>query len=676
MTSHLTDPDPSAVENSALDEAPAQPREDAGTRRAMLRRWTGLGAIGAAALVTAACTPESSGKGSGTTPPGGATGAPGTGGATPSGSSAPTSGDPAPSADGTTPSSAGPSDGAPAPDVGAPGMDPAGATVTPVVDPDSPVDTAPTPGMPEEPPAPSGDAPQDPPRDSGDGTTPGTDPYTPAPASPTVEKEAELAPGVVLRTTPEWHLARRAAHAPTAEMVEKIRSMGIPAWIDQQLNPGSIDDAAADGLVSQNFPWAVSSATKVRSEAGEFAFRAAAQVSNALLWRGRTTNRVLHESVVEVLSDHVYVPVFGKAEIFSPEYDAILREHAFGTYSELLHALITNPALLIQLDNQQNHGKEPNENLGRELLELYTVGRDTYSEDDVVGSTHILTGHGLDWEKLAYRYDPADHRVGPVAVLGFKDANADAAKGEDLLRRYIDYLAHHESTAQRLAHRFAVRFISDAPSEKVVADLAKTYLDNDTSIAELTRATLTHPEFSASVGKKWRRPFEHVMWMARSARVTAPKPRGRIATENLYDSGLYGWLVSRASHFPRKWPAVDGYPDTADYWMSSSVLMSMWNNAQVAVIGDQTENGGAELQWAPLLAVQPGADARETAVRITGHLTGYTWADADVEQVAATLASGLEQPYAPGQTVSEDRLEERTRQAVRLTFASPYGCLR
>lgn len=504
--------------------------------------------------------------------------------------------------------------------------------------------------------------------------TSGTNVYTEPPQAATITKEAALAPGLTLRTTPEWHLARRAAQAPSAQLAAEIRAAGKVKWLDQQLNPGSIDDSFCENLIRYNFRWAISTVAAVRSEAGDKDFRAAPEVRNAIYYRARTTKRVLLESVVELLGDHIYVPINGKLEPVSGEYDQLLRRHAFGKYSDLLIAALTHPALLVELDNQLSHRASPNENLGRELLELYTVGRDAYTEDDVAGSTRILTGHGINWATRGYAYSPADHATGPVRVLGFSDANSSAAAGPQLLRRYATYLASHPATARRLARKFAVRFISDNPSPATVEQLAKAYLANGTSLAALTRATFMHPDFDASIGLKWRRPLEFVMTIARASGVTQIAPPGRHDAGETYNEGKFGWLVRKAGHAPRAWPAVDGYPDTAAHWTSSNVMLSLWNAAQDAVMGDEKESG--RTPWVKVLGIKPGDDADATARRITTHLTGYTWNDEHVKNVAALLTDGFEKPYAPGRKVAPKYLDDLTLHAVRLIFASPYGFLR
>ena len=119
--------------------------------------------------------------------------------------------------------------------------------------------------------------------------------------------------------------------------------------------------------------------------------------------------------MVDTMGDHLYVAAEGKVEDLVAWYDwAVLRKYALGKFSQMLYAAMRHPAMLVFLDNQLNSRDNPNENLGRELLELHTVGVGNYDETDVRQSALILTGHGYNWEKRAYHYEPSEHFTGPV----------------------------------------------------------------------------------------------------------------------------------------------------------------------------------------------------------------------------------------------------------------------
>ena len=208
----------------------------------------------------------------------------------------------------------------------------------------------------------------------------------------------------------------------------------------------------------------------------------------------------------------------------------------------------------------------------------------------------------------------------------------------------------------------------------LVADLAQAYLKADTSIAALVRATLTHPEFEASVGRKWRRPLEFVSSIARAAQVSRYQPKAAAGSEDLYNTGLYGYLIRIARHTPRAWTVVNGYPDQASFWNSTSITLSLWNGAQDAVIGDKVESGMTS--WTRALSIKAGDNALATARRITWHLTGYQWPEPALLKVAGLLAHGTADGVDASAVVSPTYTDDYAAQAVRVTFASPYGFLR
>ncbi|MDO4242892.1 MAG: DUF1800 family protein [Actinomyces sp.] len=490
----------------------------------------------------------------------------------------------------------------------------------------------------------------------------------------TVTAVSELAPGLTLRTTPAWHLARRASTAATAEIAAEIEARGTTAWIDWQLNPSRVNDSRAEQIIATHFPWAAVSGPALTTATGGKPYLAPPMIANSIFMRARFGNRVLADAVAEMMADMVYVPLLGKAQSMVTGLDTILRTRSLGRYADLLLAALTDPALLRELDNTVSTKNSPNENLGRELLELYTVGRDAYTEDDVKGATIMLTGHGVDWTTRTYLYSPKLHATGTVKILGFSDPNTDAAQGPDLLKRCVEYLCAHQATATRIATRIARRFISDNPSDAVIAAIARAYLDNGTRIAPAVRVALTHKEFHQSVGKKWKRPTEVIMSIARAAGVESVLPPGRASANDVWNLGAYGWLVRDAGHQPRMYTSVDGYPDTAEYWMSTSRMMTMWNAVQRAVPGDTKESGRTD--WVRALSITAGDSAKTTAERITWHLTGYVWDDSHLESIARILAG---MPMSGGLAdwkVVSNHLSGYVEQAVRLTYASPYGSLR
>lgn len=245
----------------------------------------------------------------------------------------------------------------------------------------------------------------------------------------------------------------------------------------------------------------------------------------------------------------------------------------------MLRAAAVHPAMGLHLDNVLSTKDAPNENLGRELLELHTVGvRGGYTERDVKQSSRILTGYKIDYgdDWRAY-YDPDDHYVGRIKVMGFRHRNRKR-DGRKATRRYLRYLAHHPKTAKRIAKRLCVRFVSDNPPKSLVRELARVYLRHDTAIVPVLRALVDSREFRRSAGKKVKRPLDdHVAAMrALRIKVHAPKSGGSFANAVL-------WQASDMGQVPFDWPAPDGFPADDASWLSPGrVLRSFSTHSALA----------------------------------------------------------------------------------------------
>lgn len=279
--------------------------------------------------------------------------------------------------------------------------------------------------------------------------------------------------------------------------------------------------------------------------------------------------RQVLEAMTEFWEHHLHVPAVGEGEaLFRAAYGKGIRSRALGTFEALLQFAVTHPAMGVYLNNAQSKASAPNEDLGRELLELHTVGRGNYTESDVVSSARILTGYRVDvWDTWAVSYDPASHWTGPVKVLGFTDLNA-LKDGRLTAQRYLSYLARHPLTAQRIARKLAVRFVSDDPPQALVDRLAATYLKNGTAIKPVLRALIASSEFKASSGAKVRTPDEDVVATYRvlGAQVGAPTGEGSAANAVI-------WQCDNVGLRPFTWPRPDGRPDTAEAWTSTSRML-------------------------------------------------------------------------------------------------------
>jgi uncharacterized protein (DUF1800 family) len=369
---------------------------------------------------------------------------------------------------------------------------------------------------------------------------------------------------------PEAHLLRRATIGARPSDVADLKRLGINDWIDRQLSPKSFSDPQGDAAWKL-YPLAGASAKKIIRKIPAYNWEASYQTAQASLARQVFTNRQLYEIVVDIFSNHLHVPVPAEQWSTGSSYiSQVIRKHALGSFDDMLVAAMKHPAMLNFLNNDESRKENVNENLGRELLELHTVGVGKYSEKEVRASAAILSGRTWDPKTGKYTYDPTFHKTGRVKVLGFTHANKTGKGGHAVGDAYLKYLARHPATAKAIARKIAVRFVSDNPSSDLVNRLAKVYLKHDTSIKETVRAVFLSSDFWDAVGVRMRRPLEDAVGALRILDVRRTK---KMATP----MGWLFWNLDAAGHTPHGWEPPNGYPDVAGAWLGAGAMIQRWN---------------------------------------------------------------------------------------------------
>lgn len=349
------------------------------------------------------------------------------------------------------------------------------------------------------------------------------------------------------------------------------RPGGAPAWFERQLDPQSVSDPhgdVVDGWYDDLMTPAAGKWATVYDQT-KFQWDYAVDLANWSLLRRSRSSRQLHEVMTDFWSNHFHIPAIDDlAWCWRNQYDALLRRKAFGRFDDLLTSVSLHPSMRLYLGNYESTKDVPNENQGRELLELHTVGLSAgYTEEMVKDSARILTGYTVNaWGDWQPRYDASVHATGTVTVLGFTSANA-AADGQQVTLDYLRYLAHHPSTAYAIATKLALRFVSDDPSPKLIRTLAKTFLSSGTDIAATLRTLVSHPEFAAARGTKVRNPIEDFVATVRVLGVRAAKP----GDEAWPFASAQIWMCQ--GQYPFQWPRPDGLPQTNDTWCSASQVL-------------------------------------------------------------------------------------------------------
>ena len=166
----------------------------------------------------------------------------------------------------------------------------------------------------------------------------------------------------------------------------------------------------------------------------------------------------------------------------------LLRQNALGNFSDMLHAIIRDPAMLMFLDNAQNLAKSPNENFARELLELFTLGAGNYSEQDVVSAARAFTGWRVNLKKGEFIFQNGYHDNGEKTFMG----HTGNLNGDDI----INILLQESRTAEYIAEKFWAEFINrDQPDATIIKSWAAAFRDSGYDIKTLLLAVISSEVF-------------------------------------------------------------------------------------------------------------------------------------------------------------------------------------
>jgi uncharacterized protein (DUF1800 family) len=270
------------------------------------------------------------------------------------------------------------------------------------------------------------------------------------------------------------------------------------------------------------------------------------------------------------------------------DYEDGLRARALGRFRDLLGFSAHHPAMLLYLDNNQNARGHLNENYARELMELHTLGVDAgYSQRDVQELARILTGFGVsygepprlrpDWQAQYRRqglleFNPARHDYGDKRFLGRPLRGRGAAELDEVL----DRLARHPATARFVSRKLAQYFVGDTPSPALLDTMSRRFLDSDGRIADVLRVLFDSPEFSASLGHRFKDPIHYLVSAVRLA----------YDDKVILNAGpILGWL-NRMGEPLYGHSTPEGYPLLAAGWAGSGQLNTRFEIARAIGSGN------------------------------------------------------------------------------------------
>jgi len=498
------------------------------------------------------------------------------------------------------------------------------------------------------------------------------------------------------------HALNRLGYGPRPGDIENIKRMGLEKWIDQQLDPDSIDDSALNARLEryptlkmsskellENFPAPAQAAKQegmTKEEVEQQVREKRRDAMGAVLETGddnidkaqlqlammQGPGRIIAELSMGKLDRAIYSQRqleavmedfwFNHFNIFANKGDDrwlvtsyvrdAIRPHVMGHFDDLLLATAKSPAMLFFLDNwqsvdpdafrqfqqdqaararfrgifgggsgsprprqfpfpapnspaarqnQQNQERGLNENYGREVMELHTIGVDAgYTQEDVIEMAKTLTGWTIREPRRdpEYMFRPEFHAAGKKVVMGRTFDYGGEKDGEEALRM----LANDSRAARFLSTELARHFVSDEPPQPLIDRMSQSYEDTHGDIRSVLRTMIYSPEFWSrdAYRSKVKTPFELVASTARAldADVAVTLP-------------LVQWVGRMGEPLFLCEPPT-GYSDKSETWVNSGALLNRLNFA----MGFASDHmAGAVVDLAPVFGGEAAGDAHATLSR-------------------------------------------------------------
>jgi uncharacterized protein (DUF1800 family) len=343
----------------------------------------------------------------------------------------------------------------------------------------------------------------------------------------------------------------------------------------------------------------------------------------------------------------------------------VIQPHTLGKFKDLLTATAKSPAMLFYLDNflsadpraaqraaaeramrqqarwgrygqpfppaapqgqqQKKNERGLNENYGRELMELHTLGVDGgYTQKDVTEVARCFTGWSIEKPKqdATFKFDERVHDPDPKIVLGKKIHAGGMRDGEEV----IDLLVHHPSTAKFISTKLARRFVSDNPPPALVARMAQTFQSSDGDIRAVMKTMIYSPEFWSrdAYRAKVKTPFELVVSTARALGTDVDTPMPLVQWAGRIGEPLY------------QCQPPTGYSDKADAWVNTGALLNRLNYS-LALASNKVR--GSRSDTGSLLGMDSSADAKAALDRAVQLFLGGQTGPMTVETLEKQLDS-------------------------------------
>jgi uncharacterized protein (DUF1800 family) len=284
----------------------------------------------------------------------------------------------------------------------------------------------------------------------------------------------------------------------------------------------------------------------------------------------------------------------------------------------------------VQAQNKKKQQRGLNENYGRELMELHTLGVDGgYTQKDVTEVARCFTGWTIEKprENPQFKFDQRIHDPDPKIVLGKKIHSGGMKDGEQV----IELLVKNPSTAKFISTKLARRFVSDNPPPALVARMAETFKSSDGDIRAVMQAMIYSPEFWArdAYRAKIKTPFEFVASTVRA-----------LGTDVDSSMPLVQW-VGRIGEPLYQCQPPTGYSDKAETWVNTGALLNRLNFS-LALAGNKVRGSRADV--AALLGTDSAPDSKTDSKQVLDRAVQLFLGGQAAPTTVETLQKRLDDP--------------------------------
>jgi uncharacterized protein (DUF1800 family) len=461
------------------------------------------------------------------------------------------------------------------------------------------------------------------------------------------------------------HLMRRAGFGASRERLDELVEQGYDETVESLLSAVDRPTRMTDNLIRRYHP-EYSGMMGNQSPSGNWMYRmvstdAPLREKVGLMWHGMFATGYSKLANGKVLHDQI----------------RMFERHGMGSFKNLLMELSRDPAMIVWLDNSENHNGSVNENYGRELLELFSMGVGNYTEHDVKEAARAFTGWTIGnteymtlksardsvWPygrlSFHFEYKEHDHDNGEKEFLGRKGN----LNGEDI----VDIICEQPATAAFLSRHIYSFFVADEPpvpewpykeprDPEAIAALSKVYFDSDYNVEEMLRFLFTS-DFFKSEKARYQRVKSPAELVAGVLRLTGEfdRPKVDMNPTNLQSTYMGQWLLNP--------PSVEGWHWGTE-WIDSGALVERVNFASER-LGNIESPGVQTLIDRILSDSNGGIDAEELVERTLDELS--------VADISGKTRSALVEfaEVQVNQSDSGDAGREQVANVLKLVGATP-----